>query len=275
MGFSRGVAAPRTGGRRRWDRRFSSRSLLRCFGIPFTIYLLTSVFDLSIGLDGSEGHLWAVLLDRLGWVSLSTGVPLLKWGGSGVVVAGLALLGWGWWHVLPRPRRPGDRRSLQPRAPSAVRGFRAGHGRLSHPMADAHHAADVSGLAGGVRTAGGGRRCLPGNGRTVTLFAATSRRSPAGGHALDNGWGHTNGESRRLGAGVAPFTVGRRLALQQGLRAALSANGLDCPTEIARGNFLLGGHPLGWRLFRGTAWANAGLECEQAGRNHCTDTALT
>ncbi len=69
------------------------------FGVPFTIYLLASVFDLSVGLDGSEGHLWAVFLNRLGWVPLSVGVPLLKWGGSAVVVAGLVLMGWGWWHV--------------------------------------------------------------------------------------------------------------------------------------------------------------------------------
>jgi protein-S-isoprenylcysteine O-methyltransferase Ste14 len=69
------------------------------FGIPFTIYLLTGVFGFSIGLDGSEGHLWAVLLDRLGWLPLAVGVPLLKWGGSAVVVAGLALMGRGWWHV--------------------------------------------------------------------------------------------------------------------------------------------------------------------------------
>lgn len=69
------------------------------FGIPFTIYLLTSVFDLSIGLDGSEGHLWAVFLDRMQWAPLAVGVPLLKWGGSAVVVTGLVLMGWGWWHV--------------------------------------------------------------------------------------------------------------------------------------------------------------------------------
>lgn len=69
------------------------------FGIPLTIYLLSSIFGFSIGLDGSEGHLWAVFLDRLGWVPLSVGVPLLKWGGSAVVVAGLVLMGWGWWHV--------------------------------------------------------------------------------------------------------------------------------------------------------------------------------
>lgn len=69
------------------------------FGIPFTIYLLSSVFGFSIGLDGSEGHLWAVFLDRPGWVPLSVGVPLLKWGGSAVVVAGLTLMGSGWWHV--------------------------------------------------------------------------------------------------------------------------------------------------------------------------------
>ena len=69
------------------------------FGIPFTIYLLSSVFGFSIGLDGSEGHLWAVLLDRLGWVPLRVGVPVLKLGGSAVVVAGLVQMGWGWWHV--------------------------------------------------------------------------------------------------------------------------------------------------------------------------------
>ena len=69
------------------------------FGIPLTIYLLSSVFGFSIGLDGSEGHLWAVLLDRLRWVPLRVGVPVLKLGGSAVVVAGLVLMGWGWWHV--------------------------------------------------------------------------------------------------------------------------------------------------------------------------------
>ena len=69
------------------------------FGIPFTIYLLSGVFGFSIGLDGSEGHLWAVFLDRLGWLSLSVGVPVLKWGGSAVVVVGIVLMGWGWWHV--------------------------------------------------------------------------------------------------------------------------------------------------------------------------------
>ena len=69
------------------------------FGIPFTIYLLSGVFGFSIGLDGSEGHLWAVFLDRLGWLSLSVGVPVLKWGGSAVVVVGIVLMGWGWWRV--------------------------------------------------------------------------------------------------------------------------------------------------------------------------------
>lgn len=69
------------------------------FGIPLTVYLLSGVFGFSIGLDGSEGHLWAVFLDRLGWAPLSVGVPLLKWGGSAVVVAGLVLMGWGWWRV--------------------------------------------------------------------------------------------------------------------------------------------------------------------------------
>lgn len=69
------------------------------FGIPFTLYLLSSVFGFSIGLDGSEGHLWALLLDRPGWVPLSLGVPLLKWGGTAVEVTGLALMGWGWWYV--------------------------------------------------------------------------------------------------------------------------------------------------------------------------------
>ncbi|MCY4436680.1 MAG: isoprenylcysteine carboxylmethyltransferase family protein [Chloroflexi bacterium] len=69
------------------------------FGIPFTIYLLSSVFGFSIGLDGSEGHLWAVALDWLGWVRLSVGVPMLKWGGSAVVLTGLVLMGWGWWRV--------------------------------------------------------------------------------------------------------------------------------------------------------------------------------
>jgi hypothetical protein len=48
------------------------------FGLPLTIYLLGSVFGVNLGLGGSEGHLWAVLLDRADILPLEQGVMITQ-----------------------------------------------------------------------------------------------------------------------------------------------------------------------------------------------------
>lgn len=66
------------------------------FGIPLTIYFLSSVFGFSIGLSGSEGHLWAVLMSRIGLLSLSDGVAVVMVVSAILIAGGLALLALGW-----------------------------------------------------------------------------------------------------------------------------------------------------------------------------------
>ncbi|MBI4317843.1 MAG: isoprenylcysteine carboxylmethyltransferase family protein [Chloroflexi bacterium] len=69
------------------------------FGLPLTIYLVGSVLGVNLGLGGLEGHLWAVLLDRLGFVPLAQGVALVMAISSVLIVFGLALMAAGWWQV--------------------------------------------------------------------------------------------------------------------------------------------------------------------------------
>jgi hypothetical protein len=66
------------------------------FGVPLTIYLLTSVFGYNIGLSGFEGHLWAVLLARLGLLGLPEAVALVMMASTILIVFGIALMALGW-----------------------------------------------------------------------------------------------------------------------------------------------------------------------------------
>lgn len=69
------------------------------FGLPLTIYLLGSVFGVNLGFGMLEGHLWAVLLDRLGLLPLAWGVSVVMAISSSLTIAGLALMVAGWWQV--------------------------------------------------------------------------------------------------------------------------------------------------------------------------------
>jgi len=55
------------------------------FGVPLTIYLLVSVLGAQLGLGMLQGHLWAVLLDRLGLLPLAPGW-VQTWRAKGALV---------------------------------------------------------------------------------------------------------------------------------------------------------------------------------------------
>ncbi len=73
------------------------------FGLPLTIYLLGSVLGVNLGFGMLEGHLWAVLLDKLGVLPLAQGVALVMAVSSALITVGLALMAAGWWQIW-RPR---------------------------------------------------------------------------------------------------------------------------------------------------------------------------
>lgn len=69
------------------------------FGIPLTIYLLTSIAGYNIGLSGFEGHLWATMLANLGILPLESGVALVMVISTILIGAGLILMAVGWREV--------------------------------------------------------------------------------------------------------------------------------------------------------------------------------
>lgn len=69
------------------------------FGLPLTIYLLGSVLGVNLGFGVLEGHLLAVVLDRLGILPLERGVAVVMAVSSVLIVFGLALMVAGWWQV--------------------------------------------------------------------------------------------------------------------------------------------------------------------------------
>lgn len=69
------------------------------FGTPLTIYLLSSVLGVRIGLGPLEGHLWATLLDRLGILPLEQGVEVVMSVSAVLILAGLIMMGTGWWKI--------------------------------------------------------------------------------------------------------------------------------------------------------------------------------
>ncbi len=66
------------------------------FGLPLTIYFLTSAFGARIGLGGEEGHLWATLLARTGALPLSSGVALVMTASVVLITLGITLIVLGW-----------------------------------------------------------------------------------------------------------------------------------------------------------------------------------
>jgi len=69
------------------------------FGIPLTIYLLTSVAGYNIGFSGFEGHLWATMLSNLGILPLESGVALVMVTSTVLIGTGLILMAIGWREV--------------------------------------------------------------------------------------------------------------------------------------------------------------------------------
>lgn len=69
------------------------------FGIPLTIYLLASIAGYNIGLSGFEGHLWAVMLAKLGILPLESGVALVMVISTILIGIGLVLMAMGWKEI--------------------------------------------------------------------------------------------------------------------------------------------------------------------------------
>lgn len=69
------------------------------YGLPLTIYLLGLALGVNLGFGLLEGHLWAVLLDRLGILPLARGVALVMAVSSALIVLGLGLMAGGWWQT--------------------------------------------------------------------------------------------------------------------------------------------------------------------------------
>lgn len=66
------------------------------FGIPLTIYFLSSVFGVQVGLSGTDGHMLANLLSRLGVWNLNTGVIIVMIVSTVLIIIGLWLIYQGW-----------------------------------------------------------------------------------------------------------------------------------------------------------------------------------
>ena len=67
------------------------------FGLPLTIFLLSSFLDLSPWAFGNqESHLWAYLLDRLGLLPLDVGVYVVMVISVALIAAGTSLVAVGW-----------------------------------------------------------------------------------------------------------------------------------------------------------------------------------
>lgn len=75
------------------------------YGIPLTIYLLSSVFGLPLSANQFTGHLLAALLSLLGVWDLETGVTIVMTVSTVMIVLGGYLLIVGWFHVY---RSKGD-----------------------------------------------------------------------------------------------------------------------------------------------------------------------
>ncbi len=69
------------------------------FGIPLTIYILSSYFNITIPLNGLTGHLWATLLTLTGILDLETGVLIVMTASLILIGIGTLMLIGGWVQV--------------------------------------------------------------------------------------------------------------------------------------------------------------------------------
>ncbi len=73
------------------------------FGLPLTIYLLSSAFSARIGLSGDEGHLWATLMASLGLLPLPAGVALVMVLSVALISLGAIVVVLGWRELFSSP----------------------------------------------------------------------------------------------------------------------------------------------------------------------------
>lgn len=69
------------------------------YGIPLTIYTLSSVFGVSVGFSGAEGHMLANLLAGLGVWDLNVGVAVVMILSTVIILVGLWLIIGGWQRI--------------------------------------------------------------------------------------------------------------------------------------------------------------------------------
>jgi protein-S-isoprenylcysteine O-methyltransferase Ste14 len=69
------------------------------YGFPLTIYILTSVFGVSLSFGHMEGHLLAVFISRTGLIGLNTAWALVMALSSLLILLGLSLARAGWKRI--------------------------------------------------------------------------------------------------------------------------------------------------------------------------------
>jgi len=72
------------------------------FGIPFTIYIISSLLKIEILPTNLTGHLWATLLSLYGIINLETGVFLVMLISVIMILIGLILVIGGWVSIYKR-----------------------------------------------------------------------------------------------------------------------------------------------------------------------------
>jgi protein-S-isoprenylcysteine O-methyltransferase Ste14 len=66
------------------------------YGFPLTIYILSSLFGLTLSFGHAEGHLLGVLLSKAGMISMEAAWAFVMMTSSAIVFLGLFLMSKGW-----------------------------------------------------------------------------------------------------------------------------------------------------------------------------------